>query len=444
MTRQALLCAGVLAALAAIHGQDVKITISGGQLPTVAVPDLAGSAGAERFTTLVNQIVWDDLNGAGFFKLAPKTLYPKVEPHDAADFLSVRTLRPRLEEWAAPPLSSNYLAFGRTELRNGALALYGWLYDLKGATPQAAQVLGRRYAGAADQDGARRIAHQFAADIIAAFGGQPVFDTHIYFTSDRSGHKEIWVMDPDGRNQRQITHFNFIAQFPAVSPDGSKIAFTAWPGPDLSPRVFVYSADPVMDLHFRGEEASMTGTPSFTPDGKEIVYMANAGEAHHIFFADLTGAHVRELTVSDSDDAEPKVNPRTGSDMVFSSGRAGAEQIYRANMDGLDVEKLTDGTGSAANPSWNPNGQTIAFAWTRGYEPGHFNVFTMDIASRVYVQLTHNDGRNENPSWAPDGAHIVFGSNRGGSYQIWSMLANGTDLRQLTTLGNNSNPAWGR
>ncbi len=70
------------------------------------------------------------------------------------------------------------------------------------------------------------------------------------------------------------------------------------------------------------------------------------------------------------------------------------------NGDGGDMEMLTSGEGDVSNPSWSPNGQFIAFAWTRGYEIGEFNIFVMDVAKRVPVQLTHGNGRNENPWWA--------------------------------------------
>ena len=113
-------------------------------------------------------------------------------------------------------------------------------------------------------------------------------------------------------------------------------------------------------------------------------------------------------------------------------------------MDGSDVERLTPGEGEASNPSWRPGGQIIAYAWTRGYATGDFNIFTMDVASRSYNQLTHSEGRNENPSWAPDGVHLVFMSTRSGKDQIWTMLADGTQARQLTTQGNNETPVWGQ
>jgi TolB protein len=111
-------------------------------------------------------------------------------------------------------------------------------------------------------------------------------------------------------------------------------------------------------------------------------------------------------------------------------------------MEGTDVRRISAGTGEATNPSWNPDGAHIAFAWTKGFEPGNYNIFVMDVASRQTTQLTANEGRNENPSWAPDGAHIVYASKRGRQSQIWVMNADGTGKRQLTQTGNNEKPFW--
>ena len=87
----------------------------------------------------------------------------------------------------------------------------------------------------------------------------------------------------------------------------------------------------------------------------------------------------------------------------------------------------------------------IAFAWTRGFAAGAWNIFIMDVAShRVLTQLTHGEGKNEHPSWAPDGKHLVFASTRGGRSQIYSMLADGTQVQPLTTQGHNERPVWGK
>jgi TolB protein len=56
--------------------------------------------------------------------------------------------------------------------------------------------------------------------------------------------------------------------------------------------------------------------------------------------------------------------------------------------------------------------------------------------------LTSNSGKNENPWWAPDGAHIVFQSTRSRNAQIYTMLADGTHVQQLTTVGHNTQPVW--
>jgi TolB protein len=446
--------AGTLALLTA---QDLRLGIVDGQLPAMAIPDLRGDAQAQPFMAAFNQTLWSDVQGAGRFKMVPKTMYPRTIPQQPTDFRQPpppaepprgrrqqQPVAPQnggglwMTDWSGPPVSANYLAFGYTAVQNGVLVLYGWLWDVGRGT----QALGKRYlASKPDEAGARQVAHEFAADIIGLFGGKSLFGTHIYFTSTRTGHKEIWMMDPDGGNQRQLTRYNNISIQPAISPDGTKIAFSSWVRGN--PGIFVFSVDPVRDLRFYNQRASVNSSPSFTPDGKQIVYSSSATGCCRIFIANLDGSGVRPISSGSWIDTEPKVNPKNANDMVFVSGRSGPQQIYKMNMDGADIERLTPGEGEASNPSWHPGGQMLAYAWTRGFATGNFNIFTMDVATRKYTQLTQNAGKNENPSWAPDGVHLVFMSTRGGSTQIWTMLSDGTQARQLTTQGSNLAPVWG-
>ena len=85
------------------------------------------------------------------------------------------------------------------------------------------------YLGSLDEAGARKVAQQFAADILKQFGATSLIGTRIYFVSDRSGHKEIWSMNYDGSDQKQFTNYRSITTFPAISADGTKIAFTTYP-----------------------------------------------------------------------------------------------------------------------------------------------------------------------------------------------------------------------
>ena len=60
------------------------------------------------------------------------------------------------------------------------------------------------------------------------------------------------------------------------------------------------------------------------------------------------------------------------------------------------------------------------------------------------AQRVVSGGSNENPHWAPDGRHLVFSSTRSGRSQIYSMLADGTEVKQLSTQGGNWMPVWAK
>ena len=455
-----------IGALVALAAQDFSGVIPKGRdLPKIAIPDFRGSGDAQKFMGVFNQALAAEVESCGQLKLISKSMMPAFTPQQPTDFVQPPPPEPDnprkrggqamavpqsggghwIKDWASPPASSNYLAFGYTAVQNNVFVLRGWLYDVSKPDPSSAQMFGKTYLGDISEAGARKTAHEFAADIIALFGGKSMFGTHIYYVHQDSSRspKEIWRMDPDGGNPQLLTRFGDLADEPAVSPDGSKFAFISNRGGKWA--IFVFSADPVRDLRFYNPNARMTLYPSFTPDGKQLVFGSTAGTDRccRIFIANTDGSGLRPLTSSAFIDAEPKVNPKTGADIIFSSGRSGPEQIYKMNMDGGDVERLTDGTGEASNPSWHPNGQKIAFSWTRGFAAGKFNVFLMDVATRGYLQLTHDEGRNENPTFAPDGIHLAFMSNRGGTDQVWIMLADGSQQQQLTRRGLNSSPVWG-
>jgi TolB protein len=350
---------------------------------------------------------------------------------------------PWLTDWAGPPVNANYLAFGYTSTQNGQLVLRGWLYNLGQPDPASAQVIGKLYFGSIDADGAKKVAREFAADILQQFNVQSLAGTKIYFVSDRTGSKEIWSMDYDGTNQHQLTNYKSVSSMPGVSPDGKLLAYTTYARGN--PRIMVQSTETGKQSVFVNPVASMNATPEFTPDGQHILFSSTFNSADaQIYIANTNGGNLRRVSQVRAIEVSPKVNPKTGTDILFISGRSGHPQLWRMNIDGGDIEMLTTGEGDVANPSWSPNGQFIAFAWTRGYEIGGFNIFVMDVAKRVPVQLTHGMGVSENPWWAPDGLHLVFTIKRGRSTQVYSMLSDGTNMQQLTTQGNNIQPVWSK
>lgn len=428
-----------------------NINITGSvAVPNVAVTDFRATGGAQQLMAVFNSTVAADLGASQLIKLVPKTLYPLQVPQSINDLQpgtapnARATSGLRVTDWGLPPISANYLGFGYGAEQGGQFVLFGYFYSTSTTAPtlQQAQIVAKPYTGTLDEDGVRRVAHQYAADILASFGGKSLIGSRIVFVSDRTGAKEIWSMSFDGTDQRQITRYNTISTFPSVSPDGKKLAFTSWLRG--RPEIVIFSLDSNRRLNFYNQQASMNAFVDFTPDSKQVIFSSTAnGGAAQLFMANIDGSGLRRITASNAIEVEPKINPKTGADIVWVSGRSGLPQVYRMQLDGADAQRISNGEGEATNPAWAPNGQQIAFAWTKGFEPGNYNIFVRDVTdSSKLIQLTTNEGRNENPSWAPDNVHIAYASKRGRSSQIWTMQADGRDKKQLTTQGNNEKPVW--
>ena len=426
--------------------QDIETWIrNAGGKPALAVVDFRGAGQASGFMSSFNSTLWNDLQNSGLFEMRPKSMYPLNNPQRPED------IRPEdnhqgyaLADWAGAPVNASHVAFGYAAAQNGVFVLYGYVDDARQANAQSAQLLGQRYAQDLSEEGAVKAAHAFANDIIQKFGGSgSLLGSRIYFISDRTGTNEVWAMDWDGGNQKQLTHLRAKppgSLYPAVSPDGTRVAFTTYAYG--TPRIMMVDTLSGRILPFYNQEASLNATPSFTPDSKQIYYASTAAGLAQIYVASVNGQGFRRVSFRDAIEMEPKVNPKNPNILLFVSG-PGNQQIYQMSSSGADIQRVTNGEGEAANPSWNPDGQHVAFSWTRGYATGNFNVFVMDIGSRQYVQLTSGAGRNENPVWAPDGRHLVFMSTRAGRHQIYTMLADGTQVKQLTTQGTNRFPVWG-
>ncbi len=461
MTKKTIFVSGfALAALVAVAQNRILVELTGqGGKGVMAIPEFRGSGEAGRLMGTFNSTLWSEVEQSGLFRMAPRTSYPLQAPQQPQDIRGGQAPPPPappkrgappptptptgmyLSDWAGPPVSANYLAFGYTAAQGGRLVLMGWFYNVNQPDAANAQVFGKIYNSTLDDAGARQVARDFAADILKQFGMASLAGSKIVFVSNRTGTKEIWAMDYDGANQRQITKYGSISTTPAVSPDGSKVAFTTYVR--TQPEILIHSLETSRRLPFFNQNASMNATPFFTPDGKQLVFSSTlAGGYAQIYIADVNGSGLKRLTHSRFVEMEPKVNPKTGNEIIFVSGRSGPQQIYKMNIEGADIVRLTTGEGEASNPGWHPDGQHIAFSWTRGFEPGNFNVFVMNVATREFVQLTHGMGRNENPTWGPDGRHIVFSSKRGGRTNIYTMLADGTQVKQLTTQGDNTMPVW--
>jgi TolB protein len=438
MLRNSFVLVCVISFAFSASGQDwIKTgTGLGVEKARIAVPDFKASSQDPRNTELLktfNDTLWNDLDNAGIFDMVSKSFYPLAPVGAPSDV--------KFETWGAPPPNAAYLVFGNLAASGNNATVQGWLYDVKNtASPQ---VLGKQYTDVATAQAARVIAHKFADEIIFRLGAgiNGIAETQIYYVSSRSGHKEIWGMDYDGANQHPITTLGTIALSPHVSPDGSRLAFSAFTGSGWEIRMFSFDLNRLIAFpRFGGTNLS----PAWSPDGSKLAFSSSRSGDPEIYVIDQSGGNLRRITNSKGPDVSPVWNRKTSSQISWVSGRTGLPQIYVMESDGTNVQQLTD-QGYAVSPAWSPNGTIVAFSWMRHYgpgAPGAEDIYIMDIVSKQWVQLTHDGGRNDFPSWSPDGRHIVFQSNRSGSLQIWSMLANGENQKQITTSGSNSEPDW--
>ena len=402
----------------------------------LAVADFKPSTNDPQNAALLktfNDTLWNDLDNSGVVELVSKSFYPLQVPGQPTDV--------NFAAWNSAPPNAAMLVFGSLGVTADRLTVQGWLFDVKNtASPQ---VLGKQYSDAANEAAARLTAHKFADEIIMRLGGgiPGIAESQIYFVSDRTGHKEIWVMDYDGSNQRQISHLGSISLSPRISPDGSRLAFSSLTKSGWEIMMYSFDLNRIVSFpHFGGTNLS----PAWSPDGLKLAFSSSRSGESEIYVADASGANPRRMTSSKGPDVSPVWNRKTGAQIAFVSGRTGLPQIYTMEADGTNQQRTTD-QGYAVSPGWAPNGQFLTFAWVRKYgpgAPGASDIYLMDIASKQFVQLSHDGGRNDFPSWSPDGRHIVFQSSRSGKEEIWMMLADGTKIQQLTFTGRNTQPNW--
>jgi TolB protein len=225
---------------------------------------------------------------------------------------------------------------------------------------------------------------------------------------------------------------------PRWSPDNTKLAFTTY---SLgNPDIFLFSLETNRRIPFPRYKG-LTTTPAWSPDGKKLLFCSSMSGDPEIYVSDTNGFNLQRLTFSPGVDISPTWNRKTGSEIAFVSDRSGSPQIYIMSADGTNLRRLITGGGDASAPSWSPNGLLMAFNW-RVTETGTYDVYIVEIATGRIIQLTHDAGRNEHPTWSPDGRHLIFESTRSGMRQIWTMLADGSNPKQLTQQGENWNPNW--
>lgn len=125
--------------------------------------------------------------------------------------------------------------------------------------------------------------------------------------------------------------------------------------------------------------------------------------------------------------------------LLIARGTAPDIDVYLHDANGQVVRRLTELPNFDYQPRWSPDGQRIAFAGVRGRQQ---QVFTMRADGSDVKELT-TGSQNSEPAWSPDGRMIAFRSERDGNPNIYVMNADGSGQRAVTTDSRpETAPAW--
>jgi len=238
----------------------------------------------------------------------------------------------------------------------------------------------------------------------------------------------LWLVDADGANAHPMPGVAS-GLHPAWHPSGRTIAFTEMADDGTHIIVRDLALGTARRVSFAG---GSNITPSFSPDGRRIVFSAGV-DGTDLWSAPLYGGEgpMRITAGQGTSTANPTFSP-DGRRVAYTTGRLGRPEIYISDADGANPQWLTTvGFGDQsyrAEPSWAPDGRLIAFATQI---EGRFQIATINLRDRSVKQHTL-EGINEQPSWAPDARHLVFTSNRSGSRQLWVLDTESGRMRQLT------------
>lgn len=394
----------------------LAIRAGGSGLITVGIGGMESSGQSSAIYT-VRKTLEDDLYKSGLFLV--RTLSDSLRNMPGGLF----------EQWKAA--GANYFLFGEEKNNGNSVAVN--LIDLK----TALTVLNEEYR--IDSTRPWYTAHVLVDDIIEFFTGlRGSMASQIAFIRSFRGNDEIFLIDSDGRNIRQLTFSKTLIMSPSWSPDGNSLAYSSLNGNDWLIMMTNITTGQSVDI---SQWPGLNSTPDWSPTNPGVIAFTSSRDGNaEIYTCRTSGKDIRRLTNHRRIDSSPTWSP-DGSKIAFISDRTGNPLIYIMNSDGTNPHRLT-ATPNAyeGSPCWSPRGNRIAFVMMSDYG---FDIATASPSGEDVIVLTFAQGSNENPHWSPDGLRIVFTSTRvTGIKRLFIMNWDGSNVRPLTIDGKNFSPAW--
>jgi TolB protein len=215
-----------------------------------------------------------------------------------------------------------------------------------------------------DVDGSRPLALTQNQNLSSDFA--PVWSPDgekILFVSDLSADglsqlrdTELFTMNPDGTNRKQLTNDAAEESVAAYSPDGQSIVFTTTP-PDYFPiSIYRMDADGKRQTLITEQDVSRNTAPTWSSDGRLLLFLSSRDGDVEFYQVDADGSDLIQLTDNTAVDWLPSWSP-DGEHILFLSSRDGDAAVYLMDADGGSPRRLTVYPATDSFAAWQPTGE---------------------------------------------------------------------------------------
>ncbi len=239
--------------------------------------------------------------------------------------------------------------------------------------------------------------------------------SRVAFTWNREGQFQLCVVPVAGGAVRQLTSDADAAQWPDWTPDGQSILFRRDHDGDENTNLLLIPAAGGAAHAITENAETVDASPSFTPDGRTVVFGSNPEGPYHIYTVSVDGGRPRQLTSGEQSDLSVKVSPE-GSRAAFARRKAAGAQML-ADLGILDLASGAErvlGTFGVhnASPHWSPDGQTVLFS---DDQSGFQQVVAVNVETGAVTPLSSPRHDSAGGVFAQDGRSVVYLENRDGN-----------------------------